>query len=508
VDASGRSAYAAGWYADTAVAAPERGRLLADIDVDVCVVGAGLAGLTVARELARRGWSVAVLEARRIAWNASGRHLGFVLPGFAEPMDAVVRRVGLDHARALWALSVAGLDYVRATIGETAMPGVAPVSGWLRVSKTANTARDLALVRLIGEDLGGAIEGWPVDQVREVLRSPHYFHAISYPNAFHIHALNYALGLAQAAENAGARIYEETPVTAVDVGGVRKRVTTPAARLRASEIVLAGNVHLGAVMPRVSGTLLPVWTTVATTQPLGPRLHAAIAFGGAVSDTTLADNHYRIVGGDRLMWSGGMSTWERNPRRLVARLQEDIKRTYPQLGEVAFDSIWSGVLGSPLHRMPQIGELTPRVWLVSGFGEHGVNTTAMAGMIIARAIADGDDTWRLFLPFDLVWAGGRIGRAVAQVHYWWHRQRELRSARKARERDQEFPPGAEVAMPQPRETAHAARRRSGHVAPAYGAQPQDEAISADIADVTASGREVAGDMTEGGPERVARLRST
>src|ERR1700751_4637774 len=85
-----------------------------DLDVDVCVIGGGLAGITVARELARRGWSVAVLEAKRIAWNASGRNGGFVLPGFAQGIDAIVRRVGLDHARELWALSEAGLDYVRA----------------------------------------------------------------------------------------------------------------------------------------------------------------------------------------------------------------------------------------------------------------------------------------------------------------------------------------------------------------------------------------------------------
>src|SRR5206468_8550691 len=98
------------------VSAPERAALTTSLDAEVCVVGAGLAGLTAAREIARRGWSVAVLEARRIAWNASGRNTGFVLPGFAQPIDTVARRVGLAHAKALWALSETGLDYVRAAI--------------------------------------------------------------------------------------------------------------------------------------------------------------------------------------------------------------------------------------------------------------------------------------------------------------------------------------------------------------------------------------------------------
>src|SRR5438067_10811446 len=108
------------------VPARERGPLTFDLDVDVCVVGGGLAGLTTARELARRGWSVALLESRRIAWNASGRNDGFVLPGFAESMDKVVSRVGLSHAKALWAPSEMGRKYVRATMSEGRLPAVPP----------------------------------------------------------------------------------------------------------------------------------------------------------------------------------------------------------------------------------------------------------------------------------------------------------------------------------------------------------------------------------------------
>src|SRR5471032_29696 len=129
---------AASWYEATAVARPERPKLNVDLDVDVCVIGAGLAGLTVAREVAQRGWSVAVLEAGRVAWAASGRNTGFVLPGFGAPIDDVVERVGLDHAKQLWALSEQGLDYVWRTIADTGMPGVDPVPGWLHISKTDN----------------------------------------------------------------------------------------------------------------------------------------------------------------------------------------------------------------------------------------------------------------------------------------------------------------------------------------------------------------------------------
>jgi gamma-glutamylputrescine oxidase len=436
---SAMTGYRPSWYAETMASAPERGPLAADLDVDVCVVGAGLAGLTVARELARRGWSVAVLERHKVAWNASGLNSGFVLPGFSKDMESVVKRVGPVGAKALWALSEVGLEYVRTTIRETEMPGVELVEeGWLDVSKTDDAEQHIAMVRLIGQEFGSRVEGWPVERVREVLRSDSYFHAVHLPQAFHIHPLNYALGLAAAAEQAGARIYEQTTALSIDASGVRKHVETTSGRLRAGHVVLAGNVHLGKLLPRISGTLVGLWNYVMVTQPIGERLADTVRFRGAISDSDVADNHYRIVGGDRLLWSGRLTAWQGNPRHYIRTLKNDIANVYPRLRGVEFEFSWTCVDGSALHRMPQIGEFAPRMWLAAGFGGHGINTTAMAGNIIAKAITDGDDTWRRFVPFELVWAGGLIGRAAAQASYWWYHFQERRRAREARKRQEEY----------------------------------------------------------------------
>jgi gamma-glutamylputrescine oxidase len=430
-EADSNEAYGGSWYAATKVDAPQRPQLHIDLDVDVCVIGGGLAGLTTAREVARGGWSVVLLEAGRIAQNASGRNTGFVLPGFAAAPDSIIGRVGFARAKDLWALSQSGLDYVRNAIGEDAMPGIDPQDGWLYVSKIDNGDEFTRLLGLVGE-FGGEIEGWPTERVRAVLRSERYFHAVHYPRAIAIHPLNYALGLAAAAERDGARIFEHTPALSIDPAGVRKRIVTPNARLRANYVVLCGNVQLTALMPQVAAALIPITTYVITTAPLGPRLAEAIGYRGAVSDSELADNHYRIVDGDRLMWSGRATTWVRNPRRYVRALTADIKKTYPQLGEVAVDYAWSGTLGNSIHRMPQIGELGPGLWLASGFGGQGLNTTAMAGNLIARAIVDGDQTWRQFTPFELVWAGGIFGRATAQMYYWMKRIGDAVAERRAR----------------------------------------------------------------------------
>jgi gamma-glutamylputrescine oxidase len=476
------------WYAATMVPAAERSRLTFDLDVDVCVVGGGLAGLTTARELARRGWSVALLEARRIAWNASGRNDGFVLPGFAESMDKVVNRVGLSHAKALWALSEMGLKYVRTSIAEAHMPGVAPVAGWLKVSKVDNGDEILAHVRLYSE-LGTEVEGWPTERVREALKSNHYFHALHLPHAFHIHPLNYALGLADAAQAAGVRFFENTQALAIDPAGVRKRVTTPSGRVRANQVVLACNAHLGALLPRIAGTLIPIWSYVIATKHIGPRLAEAIAYRGAITDTDLADNHYRVVDGDRLLWSGRSTTWEGDAGRFATKLLADIAAIYPQLGEVEVEHAWSGLLGNPLHRMPQIGELSPGLWLASGFGGHGLNTTAMAGNMIAQAIAEGDDAWRLFAPFELVWAGGRLGRAVMQVYYWWFSARERWAARQAREREEEFRRAEELAALRAGEEQPQIEAELGAVVPS-GQLPQEPALAQLPADPVIAGETV------------------
>jgi glycine/D-amino acid oxidase-like deaminating enzyme len=427
------------WYETTSVARPARARLNFDIDVDVCIIGAGLAGLTVAREVAQRGWSVAVLEAGRVASAASGRNTGFVLPGFGAGIDDIVERVGLDHAKELWALSEQGLDYVRRTIAETEMAGVNPVPGWLHVSKIDNDRAiraDVERLRWIGAD----VEFWPAERVREALPNPRYFSAAHFKNAFHIHPLNYALGMAALAEQAGARIFEDTPALEIDAGGVRKRIVTPAGRLRAGHVVLAGNVHLGALMPRLAATLLPITTFVLVTEPLGPLLDQTIRYRGAVSDTNRADNHYRIVDGStpgekRLQWSGRMRAWAAHPRSIGRSLTADIRRNFPGLGQVEIAHLWSGTQGRTVHRMPQIGEIERGVWVASGFGGHGLNTTAMAGELIGRGIVDNDQTWRLFAPYELVWAGGRLGGALAQAVYWGSRPVDAATQMLSRQRE-------------------------------------------------------------------------
>jgi glycine/D-amino acid oxidase-like deaminating enzyme len=398
----------------------ERARLSFDLDVDICVVGAGLAGLTVGLEAARLGASVAILEGRSIGWAASGRTLGVVMPGYDLSIKDLIARVGFEDARELWSLSKQGVEYVRSHAREELIANIAASDGVLEVSNVDVGDRLISQLQMLSEDFETEVEGWQVDRVRDHLKTDRYFHGVYFPKSFQIDGSLYVHGIAVMARRAGARIFEDTPVVSIDASGIRKRIVTPSARLRASHIVLAGNVHLGAPARRLSETLLPVWRHAAVTAPLGERLAEAIAFKGSVIDTDGIDQ-FRIVGGDRLMWASPETTWDAHPTRFASAIAGRIGTIFPRLGRVEIADVWSGAVGQTVHGMPQIGQLRKGLWVASGFGRLGLATTAMAGMLIARSILWGDERWRLFSPFELVWAGGITGRVTGQLIGMWGR---------------------------------------------------------------------------------------
>jgi glycine/D-amino acid oxidase-like deaminating enzyme len=412
----------------------DRQRLAFDLDVDICVVGAGLAGLTVALEAARMGASVAVLEGRHVGWNASGHQLGTVMPGYGLPIDELIERVGFEDARELWSLSRQGADFVRANATEELMPGIGLSEGALEVSNVDVGDQLIARLQMLGEDFETEVEGWQVERVRDQLKTGRYFHGMYYPKAFQIDGRHYVHGLAVLAQRAGARIFEDTPVVSIDFSGIRKRIVTPSARLRASHVVLAGNIHLGAALQRLSETLLPVSRYAGVTAPLGERLAEAITFQGSVIDSDGVD-HFRIVDGDRLMWASPETTWAARPQRFAGAIARRIRTIFPQLGKVEIADVFGGAVGQTVHGMPQIGQLRKGLWVASGFGRQGLNTSAMAGQLIARSILWGDERWRLFSPFELVWAGGPTGRVVGQLVGIWGRGSSAAAGALARYRE-------------------------------------------------------------------------
>src|SRR6266403_2029728 len=219
----------------------------------------------------------------------------------------------------------------------------------------------ISRLQMPAEDFDTEVEGWQVDRVRAELKTRRYFHGVYYPKAFQIDGRRYVHGLAMLAKQAGARIFEDTPAVSIDASGIRKRIVTPQARLRASHIVLAGNIHLGTPLKRLSETLLPVWRYAGVTAPLGERLAEAITFPGSVADSDGID-HFRIVDGDRLMWASPETTWAARPVGFAPAIARRIRTIFPQLGRIEIADVWGGAVGQTVHGMPQIGQLRRGLW--------------------------------------------------------------------------------------------------------------------------------------------------
>lgn len=436
----GDSAYPASWYAATRDASADRPPLTARIEADVAVVGGGFAGLHTARLLARQGQKVALVERRRIAWGASGRNGGFVGPGFAERSGALIDKLGLRHARGLYAQSQRGVAIVREAIDELGRPdlrmgALLMGSGKLSVSRTDQGPGFADRTRALAGTLGAAFEPWDTDRVRALLDTTRYHQAIHDPLSFHIHPLNFALALAADIEARGGLIHEDTEATGLSRESGGWLLRTPRGEITASHVVLAGNADLGRVQPRIARAVLPVATYVAVTGKIGPKLADAIRWSGAISDTRRAGDYYRVIDGDRLLWGGRITTDTREPPRLREMMRSDILSVYPRLGDIQIEYAWPGIMGYAPHKMPQVGEIEPGLWVCSAFGGHGLAQTAAGADAVAAGILGDDARWRLFAPFGTSWAGGPFGRAATQLVYWnlqardwWDEKRQAQNA--------------------------------------------------------------------------------
>ncbi|MEX0923281.1 MAG: FAD-dependent oxidoreductase [Rhodovibrionaceae bacterium] len=398
------------------------------VEAEVCVVGGGMAGLATALGLAERGVSVVLLESQRLGWGASGRNGGFVSPGYATSSERLIGQVGEAGACELYRLTQDAYDLIRARIARYEI-GCGPVEGLIRLSWFGAEKAFKEEAAFMAEHTGEVFEYWPEDKVAAHYASPRYRDGLFQPKAMHLNSLKLCLGTARAAVGQGARIFEDSAVICLEKRGEGRRVVTAAGRVDCDQVVLCGSAYLGGLDKRVERATLPVYTFVMLTEPLGKRLASAIRAPYGVHDDRFALDYYRPLPDTRLLWGGRISMLP-PPRDLKAAMLGDLLKVYPQLAGVEAEVAWSGTMAYATHKMPQIGEIEPGLWVCSAFGGHGMCATTAGGEIIAKAIAEGDETYRLFAPFGLDYAGGILRPALVQGAYWYYELRDwLKSPR-------------------------------------------------------------------------------
>ncbi|SFR35404.1 gamma-glutamylputrescine oxidase [Yoonia tamlensis] len=382
-----RGQFPPSWYAASADIPPLRPTLDHDLSVDVCVIGAGFTGLSAARELATRGQDVVVLDAHRVGFGASGRNGGQVGSGYNWDQRALAKSLGKDTAADLWALAEEAKQDIRdicATHIPQARfrPGVA--HGFYAAKDAANYTQD---AEFLAENYGyDQISVLSPEAMRDLVKSPLYQGGILDMGAGHIHPLRYALGLAELAEQAGARIFEQSEVTKI-TQGTPARITTPNGTVTARHVVIAGNGYLPDIDRKTAAKVMPINSFICATEPLGDRAATVLARDIAVADSKFVVNYFRMSEDNRFLFGGRESYGIGFPKDINTALIQRMTTLFPQLRGVKIDYTWGGTLGITMTRLPAVQRVAPNMVSGAGFSGHGVALSGLAGKVMAEAIA-------------------------------------------------------------------------------------------------------------------------
>ncbi|GGH22300.1 gamma-glutamylputrescine oxidase [Cribrihabitans marinus] len=399
-----RGTFPDSWYAATANPIDRFDALRGETRADVCVVGGGYTGLSAALHLAEAGFDVALVEAHRVGFGASGRNGGQL--GSAQRMgqEELERLVGDEDAAKLWTLAEEAKALVKDLIARHDIdcdlkPGIA-VLGFSDAERRELHAHAGHLAERYGYDQADLLDE---EAGHAICPSPAYKGGVLDRGAAHLHPLNFALGLARAAVKAGVRIFEDTHVHHIEERQPAL-VRTDRGRIRAGHVILACNGYLGGLNRQVAARVMPINNFIAATEPLGDAVTQVLARDVAVADTKFVVNYFRLSRDGRLLFGGGESYGYRFPRDIAAKVRKPMTEIFPHLRDVRIDHAWGGTLAITMRRMPYLARVAPNILSASGYSGHGVGTATHAGKLMALAIqgqAEGFDTMARFpsLPF-------------------------------------------------------------------------------------------------------------
>lgn len=398
---AGYEDYPASWYAATRNTETHYPALEGDERADVCVIGAGFSGLSTAIYLAEKGINVVLLEANRAGWGASGRNGGQLVRGYGEDtQNKIAAIMGEDAGKRARQLGFTCLDLVRDMIAKYGID--CDLShGYARLAITPRQVRYLrdTFDSWERQDTPGNNRFIEKQDLSELVGSDYYAAGLYTDLEGQLHPLNLALGEAKAFTGLGGRFYERSAATDVsyDKNGGPVRVSTASGSVTADHLVLCGNAYLGKVEPKLMPPLIPGYSGIIATEPLGEEMAKRIMplqFAGGDMRTVL--DYYRMTPDHRLLW-GGLAHWSGDDTTDPARLlQRRMLKVFPWLSDKAIDYAWTGRIGISANLEPQIGKLAPNVYYAQAYSGHGVGSCHLSGRMIADEITGGSDDFAMF----------------------------------------------------------------------------------------------------------------
>ncbi|MHC8314370.1 NAD(P)/FAD-dependent oxidoreductase [Pseudomonas sp. LB3P31] len=424
--------HAHSYYAATARGLTPYPTLATDLIADVCVIGGGFTGVNTAIELAQRGLSVILLEARRIGWGASGRNGGQLIRGIGHDVSGFARYVGADGVRYL---ERAGTESVE-LVGQRIRDNTIDCDLRWGFCELANTQAQFAAFKVEQQalhDSGYAYDTCLVepDQMRqEVVNSGVYAGGLVDMGSGHLHPLNLILGEARVAASLGVQIFEQSPVLQL-IHGDTVQVRCDGGTVRAGRLVLACNAHLEALEPKLGGKVLPAGSYIIATEPLSVEAaNALIPHNLALCDQKVGLDYYRLSADRRLLFGGACHYSGRDPADIAAYMRPQMLKVFPQLADVRIEYQWGGKIGITANRFPQVGRLSqhPNVFYAQGYSGHGLNVTHWCARLLAEAIhaghSQGFDVFSA-VPHMTFPGGPMLRSPLLALGMLWYRVREI-----------------------------------------------------------------------------------
>lgn len=382
------------WWDETCEI-PSRPAFSRTAHTDVAIIGAGFTGLSAALHLARAGVSVTVLEAQRIGWGASGRNGGFCCLGGGMASDAALDRRfdqsgRIDFRRTELAaielvakiIKEANIDVDRHSIGETSL---------------AHRPKDMAMLRDHGasvrENYGVAHHLHSKDDLKSLGMAGPFHGGLTIEAGFGLNPRKYLNGLANAAQAAGARIFESSSVSKVQNLPSGWTLDTNGCALHADRVIVATNGYSSEDLPDwLAGRYLPAQSNVLVTRPLTEEELAAAGWTSAqmAYDSRNLLHYFRLMPDRRFLFGmrGGLLTGVRAKARAAAKIRADFEAMFPAWQDVQTEHGWSGMVSLARDLLPFVGPVPKQKGLFAGLCYHG-NGVAMgsySGALLAQQV--------------------------------------------------------------------------------------------------------------------------
>lgn len=410
--------YCDNYYAKSLNDATDYPRLEGEHQVDVAIVGGGFSGVATAVELAEKGYKVAIIEANKIGWGATGRNGGQVtgsLSGDKALLKQLVPKMGQAGEDFVWNLRWRGHEIIKSRVEKYGIQCDLK-HGHLHTAYKPSHMQELedgykeALARGMGDD----VTLISAKDMPEYLETDIYHGGVLNTRNMHLHSLNLCIGEARAAESMGALIFENSKVVDVQHGNA-PAVITEQGKVTAKSVILAGNAYHRLGGMKMKGMIIPACGGNVVTKPLGDEVASKINPQDlAVYDCRFVLDYYRMTADKRLMFGGGANYSGRESRDIRAELRPGIEKTFPRLKGVEIEYAWSGMMGIVVNRIPQLGKLSDNVYYAQGYSGHGIGLTHIIAEIMGDAVAGSMEKFDVFadishvrLPFG-DWVSGQM----------------------------------------------------------------------------------------------------